>query len=89
MRPNGEIGSGHPSRYRLCLAQCRLQRDLWVQRPVNGSQEVLANELVQLQIVHVAACADLRSMHHDEHVVRIRMDPGNMVTVPASLIAIG
>jgi hypothetical protein len=48
-----------------------------------GDQEVLPNELVQLQIVHVAACADLRCMHDDEDVVRIHMDSGNVVTVLA------
>jgi hypothetical protein len=50
---------------------------------MHSDQEVLPNELVQLQIVHVAAGADLRCMHDDEHVVRIHMDSGNVVTVLA------
>ena len=39
------------------------------------------NELIQLEIVHVAAYADLWCVDDDEHMVRIHMDPGNVVTV--------
>jgi len=50
---------------------------------VYGDHEVLPNELVQLQIVHVAPGTDLRCVHDDEHVIRIHMDSRNVVTVPA------
>src|SRR5512133_2590451 len=33
--------------------------------------------------MHVAAGADLRCMHDDELVVRIHMDSGNVISVPA------
>jgi hypothetical protein len=34
--------------------------------------------------VHVTAFADLRCVHDDEQVVRIHMDSGNVISVPAS-----
>jgi hypothetical protein len=46
------------------------------------TRKFFPTNLVQLEIVHVAACADLRCMHDDEDVVRIHMDSGNVVTVP-------
>jgi hypothetical protein len=46
-----------------------------------GDQEVFPNELIQLEIVHVAAYADLWCVNDDEHVVRIHMDSGNVGTV--------
>jgi hypothetical protein len=73
----------HPGRHRLGLLQRRLQRNLGALRTMHGDQEVLPNELVELEIMHVAACADLRCVHDDEHVVRIHMDSGNVVTVSA------
>jgi hypothetical protein len=50
---------------------------------VHGDQEVLPNELIQLQIVHVTARADLGCVHDDELVVRIHVDSGDVVTVLA------
>jgi hypothetical protein len=41
------------------------------------TRKFFPTNLVQLEIVHVAACADLRCMHDDEDVVRIHMDSGN------------
>src|SRR5215217_5783173 len=67
----------------LGLAQRRLQGNLGAQRPMNRHQEVFANELVQLEIVHVAACADLWCVHDDEHMVRINMESWNVVAVSA------
>jgi hypothetical protein len=48
---------------------------------VHGDQEVVPDELVQLEIVHVARSADLRCVHDDEHVVRIDMDSRYVATV--------
>jgi hypothetical protein len=73
----------HPGRHRLRLAQRRLQRNLRIERPMDSDQKVLPNKLVQLEIVHVAACADLRCVHDYENVVRIDVDSGNVVTVLA------
>jgi hypothetical protein len=56
---------------------------------MHSDEEVLANELVQLEIVHVAACTDLGCVHDDEDVVRIDVDSRNVVAVLLSLIAIG
>ena len=36
----------------------------------------------------MAACAEFRSVDDDEQVVRIHMEPGNVIAVPASVIAI-
>ena len=48
-----------------------------------GHQEVLANELIELEIVHMTVRADLRRVHDDEHVVRIDMNAWNVVAVSA------
>jgi hypothetical protein len=50
---------------------------------VYGHQEVLANELIELEIVHMTVRADLRRVHDDEHVVRIDMNAWNVVAVSA------
>jgi hypothetical protein len=50
---------------------------------VHGDQVVLPDELVQLEIVHVARCAYLRCVQDDEQMVRIHMDTGNVATVLA------
>src|SRR5687768_14361435 len=50
---------------------------------MDRDQEVFPNELVQFEVVHVAAGADLRCMHDDEYMVRVHMDSWNMVAVPA------
>src|SRR5688572_10836788 len=50
---------------------------------MDRDQEIFPNELVQFEVVHVAACADLRCVHDDEYMVWVHMDSRNMVAVPA------
>jgi hypothetical protein len=50
---------------------------------VHGDEEVRGDELVQLEVVHMAACADLRRMHDSKDMVWIHMESGHVVTVPA------
>jgi hypothetical protein len=49
-----------------------------------SGKEVLPDEVVQLQIVHVAAGTSLRRVHDDEHIVWVHMDSGNVATDLAS-----
>jgi hypothetical protein len=39
--------------------------------------------LVQFEIVHVAACANFWCVHDEKHVIRIHMDPWNVVAILA------
>src|ERR687898_3159914 len=48
-------------------------------------QETFADELIELQVVHVACGADLRRMNHDEEMVGINVDPGNVIALPRAL----
>ena len=57
--------------------------DRRVQRPVHGDQVVAADELVQLDVVHVTALAELRCVQHGEHVVGVDVDLGHVVALDA------
>ena len=50
---------------------------------MHGDQVVAADELVQLDVVHVAARADLRGVQHGEHVVGVDVDFGDVVALDA------
>jgi hypothetical protein len=65
------------------LPQRRLEGHLWIKGSMDGDQKVFADELVQFEIVHMAAGADLGCVHDDEQVVRIDMHSGNVVAVLA------
>ena len=48
------------------------------------TRRVPPDELVELQVVHVPATADLRRVHHDEQAIRVQVHPRDMVAGPAS-----
>ena len=54
---------------------------------MHRDQKVFANKLVQFEIVHVAACANFWCVHDEKHVIRIHMDPWNVVAILLSAIA--
>ena len=60
-----------------------LRVDRRVERSMHGDQVVAADELVQLDVVHVTALAGLRCVQHDEHVVGVDVDLGHVVALDA------
>jgi hypothetical protein len=56
---------------RPCFAQRHRRVDGRVDRSVDRHQVVPADDLIELEVVHVAALAALRSVQHDQHVVAV------------------
>ena len=54
-----------------------------VERAVHGDQVVTADELIELDVVHVAAGADLGGVQHGEHVIVIHVDLRDVVAFHA------
>ena len=54
-----------------------------VQRSVHGDQVITAEELIQLDVVDVAAGADLGGVQHREHVIVIHMDLRDVIAFHA------
>ncbi len=52
---------------------------------MDGDEEMFADELVELQVMHVTGRSDLRRVNHDEEMVGIDVDPGNVVALPRAL----
>ena len=65
------------------LARCNFRVDERVERPVHGDHVVRADELVELDVVHVPASAMLGSVQDEEDVVGIDMHLGNPIAADA------
>ena len=66
-----------------------LQRNQWVQRAVHCNEKMLADELVELEVVHVSAGPDLRRMNHHKDVILVAVDAGVWLRSRHAAIAIG
>ena len=56
-----------------------------VERAVHGDQEPVADDLVELEEVHVPGRAEQRAVHGDEVVVGVAVHGGDVVALPAGL----
>ena len=56
---------------------------------MHGDQEPLTDELVEFEVVHMAALADLRSVDDHEQVVVVDVHPRDVVSLATSRMAIG
>jgi hypothetical protein len=65
------------------LAQRQLGVDHRVERPVDRDQVAGSDELVQLQVMDVAALPPLGGVQHHEHVVGIGVHLGHVVALDA------
>ena len=63
------------------VSRVRLERHDGVEWTVDGDKEVLSDELVELQVVHVPSLPDLRRVHDDEQTVRVAVHPRNVAAL--------
>ena len=82
-----ELGTETPGRH-SCVHRPRLaQRHLRVNRRVDGSvhgdQVVPPDELVELDVVHVAALPSLGGVQHDQHVVSVAVHLRHAIALDA------
>ena len=68
---------------RPCFAQRHRRVDGRVDGPVDRHQVVPADDLIELDVVHVAALAALRSMQHDQHVVAVAVHLRHAIALDA------
>ena len=74
----------HDSRMdRPRLAKRHRRVDRRVDGPVDSHQVVPADDLVELNVVHVAALPALRSVQHDQHVVAVAVDLRHAIALDA------
>ena len=86
MRPLERRGHAHlcafePAARGVGVEECNFWRHRRIERPMDGDQVVLADELVKLDIMHMAALADLRCMNNGEHVVAVDVDLGHVIAI--------
>jgi hypothetical protein len=74
-----------PPQHRVGLPQRGLLGDRRVHWAVDGDQVAGADELVQLDVVDVAAGAQLGGVQHDKEVVAVGADLGHGVALDAGL----
>lgn len=72
-----------PPLHRASFAQCYLRVDGRVDRSVHGDQVVRPDELIELDVVHVAAGAAFRGVQDDERVIGVGVHFGHAVALDA------
>jgi len=76
-----EPSAGQSTEHRVHLDHRRRLVDGRVERAVHRDEIALADELVEFDIVHMAAGAGLRRVQHQEQMVVVTMDLGHLIPI--------
>ena len=74
-----------PADHGVGVQECNFWSYRRIKRPMDRDQVVLADELVKLDIMHMAAFADFRRVKNREHIIGINVNLGHVIaldTVP-------
>jgi hypothetical protein len=82
-RAHGQLRSFEPADHCVGVQECNFWIHRRAERPMDGDQVVRAHELVKLDIMHMAALADLRRVKNGEHVVGVDVDLRHVIALDA------